>query len=73
MSENAVEKRLARRQLQLKPSSSYSWFIDVKNILWKYLLPDAELLLECPYSTSKWKQLVNMKINEHWKHICDSI
>ena len=65
-SELSVEKRLARRQLAVKPLSSHSWFIAVKQILWKYDLPSAEDLLDNPVERESWKTKVRNVIHSHW-------
>ena len=48
LSETTIEHRLAVRQLSVKPSTSHSWFIAVKEILLKYRLPDPLDLLDDP-------------------------
>ncbi|MEW8547754.1 MAG: reverse transcriptase family protein, partial [Candidatus Thiodiazotropha sp.] len=39
LDEEAVEKQVARRQLSVKGDNSCSWFVDLRNLLWKYELP----------------------------------
>ena len=56
LAENTVEKRLARRQSDIKSSKSASWFIEIKKLLLSYDLPDIETLLECPVSRLAWKK-----------------
>ena len=65
--DTSVEKRLARRQLAVKALESQSWFMEVKKILWKYSVAEAEELLQQPYSPSKWRRLVNNHINSYWR------
>ena len=46
--ENAVERRLAVRQLTVKTEKSNSWFIEVRRLFWWYKLVEAEDLLKTP-------------------------
>ena len=62
-----VEKDLARRQLAVKDSTSKSWFIALREILYKYGLPTAQELLDNPPEKLPWKIMVRRHVNEHWK------
>ena len=62
-----VEKDLARRQLAVKDSTSKSWFIALREILYKYGLPTAQELLDNPPEKLAWKIMVGRHVNEHWK------
>ena len=46
LSEESVEKQVARRQLAVKGDKSNSWFIGIKDIILKYDLPMPWLLLD---------------------------
>ena len=56
--ENCVERQLAIRQLTLKENSRVSWFIALKNILYKFELPPPLELLENPPAKLHWKKIV---------------
>ena len=62
-----VEKDLARRQLAVKDITSKSWFIGLREILYKYSLPTAQELLDNPPEKLAWKIMVRRHVNEHWK------
>lgn len=64
--EESIEKKLARRQLSVKPNSSHSWFIEIKKILIKYDCQDPVYLLDNQISKNEWKSLIQKKINLHW-------
>lgn len=66
LSENSVEKRLAKRQLEVKSFRSHSWFIAVKKVLILYDLPSAEALLENPPGKLEWKKQFNSAVNKYW-------
>ena len=68
LSEETVEKRLARRQIAIKTSKSASWFIEIKKLLWFYDLPDIDLLLECPVPRFSWKKQIFTKISDYWSN-----
>ena len=74
LSDDSVEKRLAKRQLEVKSFKSHSWFIAVKKLLILYELPSAESLLDNPLEKLEWKKQVNKVINDHWtgKILCRS-
>ena len=59
LSEESVEKRLARRQFSIKSYSSYSWFVIAKELLIKYDL-DAKL------SKAQWRVRVAKAVNSYW-------
>jgi len=44
--DNSIEKNLARRQLIVKSKESSSWFIEIKYILRKYNLQEANWYLD---------------------------
>ncbi|MCG8046395.1 MAG: reverse transcriptase domain-containing protein, partial [Candidatus Thiodiazotropha endolucinida] len=67
LSDGSIERRLAKRQLELKSFNSHSWFIAVKKVLIKYDLPDPEVLLNVPISKCSWKQQYNKVINKYWR------
>ena len=52
-------KRLAFRQVTVTTTSSNSWFMEVKKILWKYNLEDIQTYLEKAIPKLKWKSTVN--------------
>lgn len=56
LSENSVEKQLARRQLSVKGYKSHSWQICIREILLKYELPQPWDLLESPPKMFTWKR-----------------
>ena len=62
-----VEKDLARRQLAVKDSTSKSWFIALREILYKYGLPAAQELLNNPPEKLAWKIMVRRYVNGLWK------
>ena len=45
MKKECVEKGLARRHLAVKDSTSKSWFVALREVLYKYRLPTAQELL----------------------------
>ena len=66
LTEDSSEKQLARRQLAVKQIDSSSWFVQIKKILWKYSLPEAEELLQAPFRQSFWRGKVNWKLHNYW-------
>ncbi|MEW8544949.1 MAG: hypothetical protein AB2693_15595, partial [Candidatus Thiodiazotropha sp.] len=72
--ENSIEKRLARRQLEVKSFASHSWFVVVKKVLILYDLPSAEALLQNPLGKIEWKKQFNVAVNKYWteKILCQS-
>ena len=44
--DSSIEKRLAERQLAVKPLDSHSWFVAVKKLCIRYGLPDCTEILE---------------------------
>ena len=49
------------------PSSSKSWFIQVRNLLLLYQLPHPLVLLHQPLAKEAFKRLVKSKITDHWE------
>lgn len=66
--ESSVEKRIGRRQLMLKSENSNSWFITLRNIVFKYELPSSVELLDNPPNKNAWKRTLQTTINQYWKH-----
>ena len=66
LSEESVEKRLARRQLSIKSYSSYSWFVIVKELLIKYDLDPQFCLLDAKLSKAQWRVRVAKAVNSYW-------
>ena len=52
LSEDTVEKQLARRQLSVKGYRGSSWFVEIRKLLLKYGLPPAWELLDDPLQNS---------------------
>lgn len=65
----SVERELAHRQLAMKTSKSYSWFIMVSDILNKYDLPSIYDLLESPPGKITWKTQIYSAVHDYWKNI----
>ncbi|KAH3801869.1 hypothetical protein DPMN_155531 [Dreissena polymorpha] len=63
---NAVERRLAERQLTVKTGKSNSWFIEVRRLFWWYELGEAEDLLKTPVKKEQWKRSVSKSVSL-WK------
>ena len=62
----AIEKKIAIRQLSLKSLDSRSWFVAVDSILTKYDLPNGLALLhKCP-TKARWKTMVTTAVNRFW-------
>ena len=66
LTENAIEYKLAKRQLEIKTFKSHSWFIVVKKILIQYELPDPESLLDNVLEKYAWKKRFHTAINKYW-------
>jgi hypothetical protein len=64
--QGSVEANIALRQLATKETSSNSWFIHVKNILEKYNLPPAHVILHTPPTKPQWKRQITSAIGVHW-------
>ena len=62
-----IEKDLAHRQLAVKESTSNTWFIALREILYKYGLPTAQELLDNTLEKLAWESMVRRHVNEHWK------
>ena len=69
LKKECVEKEMARRQLAVKDSTSKSWFVALREILYKYCLPNAQELLDNPPEKLAWKVMVRRHVNELWKKI----
>jgi hypothetical protein len=63
----SAERRIAYRQLCVKPRNTNSWFAAVRIICVKYNIPDPLDLLRNPKSKFAWKRLVNSKVDNYWK------
>ena len=61
----SVEHQIAIRQLTVKDSDSASWFIGLRDILYKYELPSPLKLLENPPEKLQWKRTVKTAIHEY--------
>ena len=62
----SVERRPARRQLEVKSLKSCSWFIAAKKILILYNLSSTGILLENPLGKLEWKKMFNATVNKYW-------
>ena len=62
----AVEKRIAYRQLNIKGHRSNSWFIAIRELCVKYDLTNPLELLQDPPSKESWKRTVNKQVNSYW-------
>ena len=51
------------------PSSSKSWFHQVKDLCCQYSPPHPLLLLENPVDKESFKLLVKQRVTEHWKEV----
>ena len=67
LEEKSVKKQLALRQMNIKNSSSNSWFIQVNKILLRYELPDLGGQLNNPVSKVMWRKQVYKAVYSHWK------
>jgi hypothetical protein len=65
--EDAIENLLAKRQLNIKENNSTSWFITIKEKLYKYNLPNPLSLLDSPLRKNEWKNTVKKAVEKHWK------
>lgn len=72
LSEDSIEKQIARRQVSIKGDRSFSWFIDMKTILLKYSLPLPWDLLESPPTKSGWKRTVKQRVEAYWAEVFQS-
>ena len=63
---HTAERRLAKRQLEVKSFKSCSWFIAIKKILILYDLPSTEILHENPLGKLEWKKMFNVAVNKYW-------
>ena len=66
LSEDTVEKQLARRQLSVKGYRGSSWFVEIRKLLLKYGLPPAWELLDDPPTKFRWKRLLSRHVNTYW-------
>ena len=72
LSEDSVEKQVARRQLADNGDKSNSWFIGIKDILLKYDLPVSWFLLDTQPTKFRWKNQVMKKVNKYWSDVLNS-
>ena len=63
LSEDAVEKQQARRQLFVKGYRGSSWFVEIRKLLHKYGLPPA---WDDPPSKFRWKRLLSRQVDTYW-------
>ncbi|MEW8547744.1 MAG: reverse transcriptase family protein, partial [Candidatus Thiodiazotropha sp.] len=63
----SVERQLAIRQLTVKETGSVSWFINLRDILFKYELPPPLKLLENPPEKLQWKRTIKTAVYEYCK------
>ena len=54
------------RQLTIKDSSSHSWTVKLKHVLFKYSLPPALTLAESPPEKEMWKRTIKEAIAVYW-------
>ena len=50
----------------MKTEKSKSWFIHIKQLLLKYVLPSAYELLDAPPGKMDWKTRVSDAVNFYW-------
>ena len=55
--------------LTMLPTSSHSWFHQVRDICLQYDLPHPLTLLEKPVPKEQFKRLVKLKVTEYWQHV----
>ena len=67
LEEKSVEKQLALRQMNIKNSSSNSWFVQVNKILLRYELRDLGEQLNNPVSKVMWRKQVYKAVYSYWK------
>ena len=60
--ESSIERQLAVRQLTVKETCSASWFIALRDMLYKYELPPPLKLLENPPENLQWKRTVKAAV-----------
>ena len=65
---NAIEWKIAERQLTIKNIDSNSWFIAMRKICMKYNLQDPESFLDKQITKSKWKRIMVDKIKQIWRN-----
>ena len=61
------EHIIALRQLTIRSVGEKSWFIYVQQILWKYNLCSAHMILSNPPGKEEWKRTVKKAIHGHWE------
>lgn len=64
--DGGVEKDIACRQISIKDYKTKSWFVDIKQCLLKYSLPDAMYLLQNPVAKNAWKNDVKLAVETYW-------
>ena len=66
LTSSSIEKRIARRQLNIKGQKSNSWFVALRELCFKYDLPQPLDILNDPPGKEKWKRIVNKQVNGYW-------
>jgi hypothetical protein len=64
--DDAIEKQLATRQLNVKTTESKSWFTILKKTLIKYDFSNINELLAKPPKKSIWKSLIMKAVERYW-------
>ncbi len=62
--EDSIEYQLCRRQLAVKPITSSSWFVRIRQLLCQYDLPGAYDLLDDPPCKLEWKKTIRNNIRQ---------
>ena len=66
LTSSSIEKRIAHRQLNIKGQKSNSWFVALRELCFKYDLPQPLDILNDPPGKEKWKRIVNKQVNGYW-------
>jgi hypothetical protein len=64
--DDAIEKQLVTRQLNIKTNESKSWFTILKKTLIKYDFSNINELVEKPLKKSIWKSLIMKAVECYW-------
>jgi hypothetical protein len=64
--DDAIEKQLVTRQLNIKTNESKNWFTILKKTLIKYDFSNINELVEKPPKKSIWKSLIMKAVECYW-------
>ena len=66
LTSSSIEKRIAHRKLNVKGQKSNSWFVALRELCFKYDLPQPLDILNDPQGKEKLKRIVYKQVDDNW-------